>query len=233
MEPEYIAPENKTETEELEVSGSDYLDTARAFLIQNERDYISADTFNTNGKEQIKKIEAHCDPRIKTAHELHKDLLGDKNKFLEPIKQARRVIGHKMSIYMEEQKRIRLVKEAEDRKVALQKEQDRKEAELQRKRVESQQLKEAGRHEESQAVLYAPDPMQNTPVAKPISQPAVPKTETKFRIGWNVDVIDLDKVPDEFIIHTADIQLIKARVKSYKGKIEIPGCLITETKTPY
>lgn len=231
MDPEYISPE--TETQELTKDGGDYLQIAQNFQILNEQDYVSADSFNANGKEQIKKIEAHCDPRIKQAHEMHKGLLADKNKFLEPIQQARRIIGGKMSTFQAEQKAIRLKEEAEQRKKALAEEKERKEQELERKRIEAQQLQEAGREEEAKAVLYAPDPLENSPVSAPIAQPAVPKTQTKFRTSWDVRVIDLDKVPDEFIIHTADIQLIKARVKSYKGKIEIPGCIITEKKTPY
>jgi len=231
MEPEYIAPESGTE--DLTVAGGNYLEIAESIVILNEQDYTSADNLNANGKEQIKKIEVHCDPRISQAHEMHKGLLKDKNQLLEPIKKARSIIGNKMSVYADEQTRIRLAEETAQRKKDLEAEQERKKKFMENKRLESQQLQEAGRNEEAQGVLYSPDPVENAPLAKPIPQPIVPRTKTKFQGGWDVEVIDIEKVPDEFIIYTADIQLIKARVKSYKGKIEIPGIRITAKKTPY
>jgi len=230
MDPEYIAPDD---TQEMVKAGGDYLEIAENFLIMNEKDYVSADTFNANGKDQIKKIEAHCDPRIKTAHELHKGLLADKNKFLTPIKEARTLIGRKMSLYAEEQKRRRLEEEATQRKVDLEKEKERKQLVTDNKRMEAQQLDEAGRHEEAKGVLYSPDPELNAPLAQTLPQPIVPKTQTKFQGGWDIEVIDIEKVPDEFIVYTVDIPLVKARVKSYKGNIEIAGLKITAKKTSY
>lgn len=231
MDSEYIAPENTEETEAITQSGTDYLEIAQNFLIQSEKDYINADTFNDQGREQIKKIEAHCDPRIKQAHGLHKALCDDKNKFLDPIKEARGIIGGKMSTYKQAQIRKRMEEEAKQREILRKQEEERKKAEDDKRLAEAIALDKQGRHEESEAVMNAPAIEENKPIPAPISVPAVPKTKTRYRTGYKVEVVDKDKVPREFM--DVNEQRVKQRVKSFDGKIEIPGIVIKVTQTPY
>lgn len=76
-----------------------------------------------DGKLEIKRrlavINDHCDPGIKQAHQLHKQLVADKKKLTDELEQADRIINGKVSAYHIEQERkaeaenLRLQKEAE------------------------------------------------------------------------------------------------------------------------
>jgi len=230
-EPEYIEPENIDESQALMRSGGSYQAEAEALVVETNVRYTEADEFMVEGNEQIKKIEAHCDPRIAQAHALHKALCNDKNKFLDPIHDALLTVKGKMKEYKREKERKQAEEAARQRKIALEKQKkddDRRKAIEEEKRlVEAEVLESQGRHHEAESVLSAPDPEQHKPIPAAIAQPAVPKTKTQLRKDWTITVIDMNLVPRE--LTDLSMSRAKARVRSFgDGKVEIPGLLIEE-----
>jgi len=230
-EPEYIEPENMQESQALARKGGSYLDNAHAMLIRTDNKYTEADEFVVEGMEQTKKIKTHCDPRIAQAHALHRDLCEDKNVFLDPINEAMGIVKMKMKDYKRNQERQKAEEEAKKRKIALekQKEEDdkRKAAEEEKRLAEANVLEGAGRSQEAELVVSAPDPEEHKPIPAPIVQPAVPKIKTRLTKNWRITVLDINLVPR----HLTDVNYArcKAAVKSFgDGKVEIPGLLIEE-----
>ncbi|KAF0218821.1 MAG: hypothetical protein FD174_2604 [Geobacteraceae bacterium] len=82
-----------------------------------------------DGIREIKRrrevIDSHCDPGIKQAHQLHKQLVADKKKLTDELDEAEKIIKRKVADFQLEQERI--TKEAE--------EQARKEAEAEKQKI--------------------------------------------------------------------------------------------------
>lgn len=225
-ETEYLEPENMEEKKELVVSGGTYIEQAESMVIATERDYMTADDFLTLGREQTKKIEIHCDPRIAQANKLHKDLCKDKNVLLAPIKQATEIVKPKMRAFKREQEKKAQEEAARLRKIQLKEEADRQAKIDADKLAQAELLEKQGRKEEADTVLNAPDPMKHRPTPAPIAPPAIPKTKTQLRKDWAIEVVDFSKVPDD--LKDFSHSRAKARVKAFDGKVEIPGCIVRE-----
>jgi len=228
MEPEYIEPGEKA----LMVGNASILTEAETMVIENDQQYLSADNFRALGKEQARKIGEYWDPLIKDAHAMHKNLLAKKNSFLEPLKEANSIVGRKMLPYKKKKEEEAEAERRRLRKIQMD-EAEKKQKELdQAKLDEAVSLSSQGRESEAMGVLEAPTPAVVV-VAPPVNTAPVPKTKTRYRKDYEVDILDINLVPNEFVKRTANIPAIKLRVKSFDGKVEIPGVIIRETSTPY
>jgi hypothetical protein len=109
-----------------------------------------------DGIREIKRrrdvINSHCDPGIKQAHALHKQLVGDKKKLTDELNEAERIIKRKVGDYQieceriarEEQEKARLAAEAESKR----------QIEAARKKIEKA-LEKAGTIQEKIAAVTA------------------------------------------------------------------------------
>ncbi len=224
---EVLAPENLSERGQLTSHANSYLRLAEDMVIETEQDFLTADKLRQEGMTQRKKIEAHHKPRIDQAHKLHRGLISDMNIFYVPIEKARKLFGDKMTVFRAGQRKIQLAVE-----VAQEKERADEQARLTKlaedKRVEQARVSEAkGNKVEADAILETPAEVHQVPVG-PISQPAVPKSQTKFKDTWDVIVINPAEVPEDY----KDIN--QGRLDKFarlmKGKVQIAGCRI-DTRT--
>lgn len=214
-----------TEQEEMEQNSratESFLVAANQFDIASQDDYLSADKLRADLMEHKKKIEAAINPHIERAHKTHKELCNEKNEQVKPLEEARKILGQKMAKYQSEQERKRM---EEQRRIESEEKKKRDEAALK----EAAELAEQGREEEANAVLNKA--VSAPVVTTPVVSAALPKTKTRFRIKYAVEVIDASHVPDHYKV--VDVKLIEQTVKARSGDIKIPGVKITEEKVPY
>ena len=167
-----------------------------------------------------KEIEEHHNEGIEIAHGLHKNLIIKRDKYLNPVLDAKKIYKTGRIAYADEQERIR--KEAEAK---LQAEARRlaEEAALR----EAMALEAEGRAEEAEAII-----------AEPVSVPTVmiPKTTPSAGIGgaireiWSAEVYDLYALLLAIVEGQVSIGLIEPNqtalnglARSLKGNMQVAG----------
>jgi hypothetical protein len=170
-------------------------------------------------KIQRKALNEIFDPNIKKAHALHKSLVAQKKQFTDRLEKAEKAGKDAVLIYDEEQERKR--REEQRRLQADADERARKERERLQKRAEK--LKTPEKKEallEESAEIVAPV----VQVAEPEKVEGVSKKTT-----WKARVIDVDKVPRQFM--EVNMTALNALARSTKGTMKIEGVEFYEEST--
>lgn len=168
------------------------------------------------------QIEDHCRPAIAQAHDLHKRLMADMKKFLNPVQEARRLLKRKIGDYWEacEKKRIELEKQQDRER------REKEKAEKERIQKEIDAAKAAGDKEkvaelkEEKASVYIP----------PAEEVVGAQQATGVRIQgyrYDVQIVNAALVPREFCEPSE--KLLRQFAKEKEGKARIPGVKITAT----
>src|SRR3989304_4720718 len=135
------------------------LDYAKQLQITNDLLCEIAIDYEKGLSNLIKEIDATFDPHIKKAFEVHRGLVAEKKKHVEPVEEAKRLIKGKRIIYVDEQEQIRKEAEAKLQAEAL-------------RMAEEQALRAAiaaeaeGRPEEAAAILDEPISVPTVIIAK-------------------------------------------------------------------
>lgn len=192
---------------------------AKNHIINSPESYIRADRKIIEGEHLKKEIKARLDPIVSMRHKAHKEATKFRGGMLDPIESFSKTLVEGMKIYQKQQ----------DEKMAEEK--IRLEAEAKRRQEieclkQAEEMEKAGDSQEAiDAVLeLAEDPAPEVHLATPIL-----RSKTSFSPSWDVEVINEDEVPDQYIIKTVNIKAIKQIVKDKKGNIKIPGIKIIET----
>jgi len=170
--------------------------------------------------EHIKKvIREKLDPIVSDRHKAHKEATKFRSAMIDPIENSSQVLMEKMKVFQKVQ----------DEKIAEEKkklEEEAKERQEQECLKQAEEMEKAGAPKEAvDAVLdLADDPAPEVHIATPIL-----RSKTSFTASWDIEVINEDEVPEQYIIRNVNIKAIKQIVKDKKGNIKIPGIKIIET----
>lgn len=154
-------------------------------------------------------MDTFADP-IKKAHAAHKSLVAAKDKHLEPLEAAERIIKGKMSTYAAEQERIRQERERE-----LQEQMRRQEEE--RQLAEAVAAEQAGNAEEATAIME--QPVIAPPVVLASTTPKLSGVATVE--NWKFRITDETQIPREYLL--VDQVKIGKVVRAMKSNTNIPG----------
>lgn len=192
---------------------------AKDHLINSVESYSLADRKITEGEHIKKAIKEILDPIVSERHKSHKDSTKFRSGMLEPVESFSQLLMEKMKVFQKAQDE----KIAEEKKRLEEQAKERQEAECLK---QAEEMEQAGAPKEAiDAVLdLAEDPAPEVHIATPIL-----RSKTSFTPSWDIEVLNEDEVPDEYIIRTVNVKAIKQIVKDKKGNIGIPGIRIFET----
>lgn len=213
---------------ELKGEVTTYLDMANALQVTNDIEYLEADNLRKAGQDHKNKVKEKMGPIVSKAYEAHKAAKALENELIGPVDEARKVLGQKMVAYKTEVDRKKKEEEAKAAEQARIQQDAIHKAEENKRLEQSIRLASEGREDEAEALLSAPLPKVQS--VAPVRPNGAPKTQTKFRSDWEIEISDPKKVPHEYT--TIDLAKIKKVVRAMKGDIEIPGVVVTETKIP-
>lgn len=166
---------------------------AKAITVKDEASYRKASDVIDSGNALLKQVAETFDGLIKTAHQMHKDLLSKKKSFTDPVESVLNVLKRQMSDFqmkLERERRAEEAKRAEAARLEAQ-EQAMREAVL----LESQGEKEAA-EEVIQQAIEAPAPA--------VSLPKFQSSDfgRTTRTVWKWKIVDLTKLPLHFLTVT-------------------------------
>lgn len=158
-----------------------------------------------------KQVEDVFDPIVSKAYAAHKEAVGQKKKFMDPLLAAEFAVKGKVSQYHTEQERLRREKEDRERE-ALKAENEKKAME------EAAALTAAGEKELADIVIQ--NAIEETPVV--VVPSTVPKQEgISSRKDWDFRITNEMLIPREYLM--VNEKAIRAVVKAQKSLTKIPG----------
>lgn len=194
----------------LEQKALTYPQEARKLTVNNPEEFTRADHFIANVDALAKQVEESFAPQIAQAHHLHKSLLAEQRRHLEPLLEAKKYVKGLMYFYREREEAERRKKEAELRELA-------RKAEEEAKLAAALEAEARGMNFEAQAIIE--EQIYSPPI---ILTPEVPKAKSvRFSTTWTFRIIDLKAIPREYL--TPDLVKIGAEVRSNKGDTRIAG----------
>jgi hypothetical protein len=209
---------------------------AQAFIIKDQDTFSKANEFLLGIKDLSKEIEASFNPRIKMAHDLHKSLVGEKNRFLEPVENAERIVKGSISKYLTEQEQIRFKIEQERAAKAIEQKQLydealRQAAEAEAKAAAAKTDATKAKYQEKSAEIIAnvTDEIIGLGMEMPVAPPPIMADNLSSRDVWKYEIVDESKLPREFLM--PDTSKIGKFVQKDKGLTPIPGLRIYSEKT--
>ncbi len=190
---------------------------ASAIVIQNDEDMVRAKQFVANVKSVAKRVEEFWKPLWDASYRAYKTVMDRKKSMIDPLTNAEKTAKAKISQYVAEQERKRKEEAERIRKLA-QEEMNRK-------------LEEAAQAESNGDAVGAEYAMAEAEAYESASLAKIPVQATKVegmqqRKTWEIDSIDLSKLPCEFagvMLRPADEKAILNLIKATKGQIAIPG----------
>ena len=161
-------------------------------------------------RNEVRKV---FEPMKKKAYAAYKEILDQYKKVEAPIIEAEKYCDRLLAEWFAEQRRIR--EEAERKRLeAIRKQKEEEE----RKLREALEAENAGKKEEAEKII------NQVIEAKPpeVKTPEKPKLKGVYsRIDYDFEIIDVTKIPREYMI--PDETLIRKVIRASKGKVIIPG----------
>lgn len=173
--------------------------------IKTQKQYDDAELFIKACAQQIAKIHDYCDGDISDANKLHKSLTKKRRDLLDPFDRYKRAIAQCMVTYDTEQERKRRERE-EKKRLALEEKQKEK----------AKKLRADGDKEKAKIV-------EQTPVAVTTLPSKTKREGLIYKDNWVCIVDDMEKLPDEFIIKTADMTKLNGMAKHLEDKFKVAG----------
>jgi hypothetical protein len=205
------------ENPELKEKQLSVIEKAKLVEIKTNEDDANAVFFVKGIKGLIKEIKDKKDGNIEKANKLHKSLTAERNALINPLKLAEKTINDKCVAYrMEVRRKI----DEENRK---KQEQARKEEERQKKILEERAKKaeEKGNTKKAEILKEKKDEVF-VPQKSCITQE--PNVQGSTMIDhWSAEVVDINKVPDIYIVKTVNLKMLDELAKSSKGTAHVDG----------
>jgi len=202
---------------------------ARDLVIKDALDYEMAGHVYVKIKEKRKAIEARCRPNIKRWDEGHKAALGELKQEDAPFSQSEAMIAPKLTVWEQEQERLRLIEERRLQDEA-------------RKKAEDEQIHEAI-EAEAQGDVAVADEIISAPVAiaPTILPKAVKPAGMTFQNYYSAEVMNLmtllkavvaGKVPINAV--QANQSVLNSQADNLKDEFEkyYPGCKLKVERKP-
>ena len=193
---------------------------------------IDAKTYSRAGNfwKEIRAIRAKVadsfDPLIKHVHAFHKATLAKKEEIDKPLENAERFVKSSMNTWNAEQERIRIAEQRRLEEIARKAEEERL---LQEAIVTEAEARASGASKEEaaqEAAAIIEKPVYVPPIIIPKEVPKV--TGMSFRTIWKFRIIDIAKIPREYL--EPDMVKIGRVVRALKGQTNIPGIRVYEEK---
>lgn len=211
------------EIQELEKESLSVNEQAHALQVQNREQLSLASEFLKTVKALKQSIAETFDPIIENTRRAWKEAIAQKDKHLDPLEKAEKLVLEKTNFYLVEERKAREIEEARLR------EQQRKEKEdLDRKAAvaaKNGHVEKAAALQEQAKLAGAATPMASSASAAPTPKGLVQRTDWKFKI------VDPKKVPRKFLV--PDLQAIGSYVRAMKDKANIPGVQVYPESSTY
>ena len=192
-------------------------DAKAHLVIQDDYQLQSANVFLLNIRTITKEISDTFDPLIKEAHDHHKSILAEKQKFMQMYAEPEAMVRRAVADYLAEKERQR--REAQAVRDRIESERIR-----QQQKAQAEALKAADRGDEGKALdILAKSVIKDQGLmeAKPMV-PSKPATEgISARVIWKYEITNPDLLPREFLM--PNTAAISKMVSFLKGDCKIPG----------
>ena len=208
------------EIKETETKALSIIDQAHAIIITDNESYTRAGGLWKEIKKMKEEVNNVFKPIIDAAHKSHKEALAQKAKIYDPLDDASREVKGAMSVYDEEQERIRREKEIALRKEAMKREE---EARLRA----AMEAEKAGQKEAAEQILEAP-------IVEPVV--VAPKEVPKMNGGpvyhtvWDMKVESFETLVMAVANGKANINallpnevFLRSQARSLKNTMDFPG----------
>lgn len=199
----------------IEQKSSNALVTANKWEIIGQASYDKIADFLRSIKDLKKEVDSAFDDNIKSAHQLHKDLVATKKIFYSPLDQAERVLKTKIKDYEKEmeQKRLKAEKDVREKaEIEANKEREKLQSEGENKLFD-------GKETEGKELLSQAEQVEAEP---DIVAPTIEKQKgLGIRDNWKFEVFDMTLLPRTFLI--PDMKKIGMTVRALKKDTNIPG----------
>jgi hypothetical protein len=181
--------------------------------------YLKAAALRGSIRDAVKYFTELYKPRIDEAMKHVTNLRADRDKFLDPLNGAQKHLGDLLSAYDDEQYRLKLEREAAERR--------KQQAEEAEKAQLAKLAEEMGNADLAEEILERiPEPqaviVKDTPTAK--------ETGVSFREDWKFRVVDPKAIPREYLM--IDEVKIGKVVRALKSASNIAGIEVYSVKIP-
>lgn len=196
--------------QELETQALTVPERAKLIVITTAAEFIVAGELLKTVKALRAEIDDTFDPIIKKQFEAHREAIAQKKKVDAPLVEAEGILKPRIAGYLREEERKRQEEEMRLQKQA-------------REREEAEQLAKADILHEIGEVDAANQVLNEEIYVPPVVLPsAAPKVSgISMRETWDFDIIDVNKIPREFMV--PDLVKIRGLVRAMKRATNIPG----------
>lgn len=189
---------------------------AEALVVRDQAGLDEANRILLDARAMTEKIQASFGPQIKKAHDLHKSILAEQKRFLDPIERASAIIRPKVANYLAEQDRLRL-EAARLRQLA-----EEKAAKIAEQTTDkAQEAIKSGNVKKADAMIERGFDKVNEVLASAPDVPPVPVANASLRVVWEFEITDEKLIPREYLL--VDRSMIGAVVRAKKDQTSIPG----------
>lgn len=213
----------------IEEKSGDVTTKANSIQIATKSEYHAATNYLKDIKSLQKEIKSVFDPIINKAHQAHKEAIAQRDKYLNPVKDAEKIVKDKVSDYAAILERERRA-EQQRREEEARKERDKALHEALEAQEAAEHLKAQGDDKNASEVQQEAMKMAEEAVEIKAAKVKEEKVEgVSFRDKFEIEIINASIVPSEWLI--PDEKSILAFVKASKGTREIPGVKIIKSTT--
>lgn len=199
-----------TQIEELTTQALSVPERAKMIVITDAASYTSAGETLKAIKQLRFEIESTFKPIRESAHATWKAAIRQQEIVEQPLEEAEQFLKPKIAGYLREEERKR-----HDEEIRLQK--------IARDREETERLERASILHDVGETAMANQVLEEVEYVPPVILPsAAPKVAgISMRETWDFDIIDMNKIPREFLV--PDLVKIRGLVRAMKGATNIPG----------
>lgn len=197
---------------------------AQQIVIQSEEEYKEAAEFGRLLKQKSSEVIEFFKPMKKAAHDAHKQICDREKAMLSPIANAEKMLKRTMGEFQMEQQRKQREREEQLRALAR--------AEEERLLAEAIKMEEMGEKEMSEEHFENAQFMANAAQNIAVSVETVKAAGVSSTIDWEIESIDLGKVPVAWlnmVLRPVDEKAVLRLIRAHKGSISIPGVKFKET----
>lgn len=212
-----VARVNRSEKENLQQRALVLVRVAQDISVVTATEFEIAREFLDELMKHEDAVEQTFGPHIAQANSLHKALLAEKKKFIEPVERAKSIVKPKIGVYIREQDRLRL--EAE-RKKALDEAAARRLAEEGVDKAHA--LMKEGDDEAAEAVINETHSKVETMITQAAVVPEKIDTQgISLRQRWTYRIVDERRIPRKYLM--IDEKKIAFIVSKLHEQAEIEG----------
>lgn len=237
------------ELDEKIIKANEFLTKARGLEIIDDSTRDTWKEINSRIFGKMKLYEAEIKLDIKSAEAPVIRLKKKRDALLKPTDLATKIVAQKILDYDDGKKKIREAEEkkkweeAEAERQRLQKIEDEKaeriaEEKRQAALDKAAALDDQGQGAAAEIMLQEAEEVTAEPVAVALQEPEpdltihfAPESKQEGRKDWEVAVLNIDLVPNEYVKKEIKLGIIKKKLSDTGGKINIPGLSWKEKKS--